>query len=221
MNKLMFHPSKRVIWFLIAAYGAPLVAYFAIFGPALSSDHQRWAEFGSAMSGIYAPIVAVTTLAVLLAQVGLQKQINDHSYDQAHFEQARADIEFYAIQLAGKLDQIALPGQTFRSVLHFNFQPRTVAELDSDSLRTLAANIDAAMPGVMSMWFGVYPILAGLATSDQAKYRMTLNSSLQKLIALLSFETCVALDNYHRARTEGQLKVVYQFSMLLKPKPAV
>lgn len=217
----MFHPNKRVIWLFLAAYGAPLVVYLAIFGPVLSPDHQRWAEFGSAMSGIYSPIVAVTTLAVLLAQVGLQKQINDHSYDQAHFEQARADIEFYAIHLAQKLDQMALPGQTFRSLLHLNFQPRTVVELDSDALRTMAANIDAAMPGVMGMWFGVYPILAGLATSDQARYRMTLTSSLQKLIALLSLETCIALDNYHRARTEGQLTVVYQFSTLLKPRPAV
>jgi hypothetical protein len=130
---------------------------------------------------------------------------------------ARADIEFYAIQLARKLDQIALPGQTFRSVLHSNFQPRTAVELDSDSLRTLAANIDAAMPGVMGMWFGVYPILTGLATSAEATFRMTLNSSIQKLIALLGFETCVALDNYHRARTEGRLTVVYRFSPLLEP----
>ncbi|WP_231379573.1 hypothetical protein [Polaromonas sp. CG_9.11] len=122
----------------------------------------------------------MTTLAVLLAQVGLQKQVNDHSYNQAHFEQARADIEFYAIQLAGKLEQIALPGQTFRSVQHSNFQPRTAIELDSDSLHTLAASIDAAMPGVMGMWFGVYPILAGLASRDEATFRMALNSSMQK-----------------------------------------
>lgn len=217
----MFHPNKRVIWFLLAAYGAPLLIYLASFGTVLSSDHQRWAEFGSAMAGIYAPIVALTTLAVLLAQVGLQKQINDHSYNQAHFQQAREDIEFYAIQLAGKLDQISLPGQTFRSVLHSNFQPRTAAELDSDSLRSLAANIDALMPGVMGMWFGIYPILAGLAASDESTYRMTLNSSIQKLIALLGFETCVALDNYHRARTEGRLTVVYRFSPLLKQNRAI
>ena len=217
----MFHPNKRVLWFFLAAYGAPLVIYLATFGSVLSSEHQRWAEFGSAMSGIYAPIVAVTTLAVLLAQVGLQKQINDHSYNQAHFAQARSDIEFYASQLAEKLDQIALPGKTFRSVLHMNFQPRSTAELDLDSLRTLAANIDAAMPGVMGMWFGIYPILDGLATTEEATFRMTLNSSMQKLIALLSFETCVALDNYHRARTEGRLTVAYRFSPLVEPERGV
>lgn len=214
----MFHPNRRVIWLLLAAYGAPLVVYLATFGVVLSSDHQRWAEFGSAMSGVYAPIVAFTTLAVLLAQVGLQKQINEHSYQQAHFEQARSDIEFYSVQLAEKLDNNALPGQTFRKVLHSNFQPRTLAELDADSLRSHAATLDAALPGVLGMWFAIYPILAGLSVSDESNFRMTLNSSVQKLIALLSFETCVALDNYHRTRTEGRLAVEYRFSPLLKSK---
>lgn len=77
----MFHRNKRFLLFGMVAFTAPLLIYLFTFGFFLSSDHQRWAEFGSAMSGIYAPIVAVTTLAVLLAQVGLQKQINDHSYD--------------------------------------------------------------------------------------------------------------------------------------------
>ncbi len=217
----MFHPNKPVIYLLLAAYGAPLVVYFVTFGSVLSSDHERWAQFGSAMSGIYAPVVALTTLAVLIAQVGLQRQINDHSYKQAHFKDARADIEFYAIQLDAKLDQIALHDQTFRSVLHSNFQPSAVVELDSSALRTLAANIDATVPGVLGMWFGICPILAGLDTSEEATYRMTLNSSIQKLIALLSFETCVALDNYHRVRTKGQLTAVYRFSPLLEKKHAV
>lgn len=214
----MFHRNKRFLLFGIVAFTAPLLIYLSTFGFFLSSDHQRWAEFGSAMSGIYAPIVAVTTLAVLLAQVGLQKQINDHSYDQAHFAQARSDIEFYAIQLIGKLDQIALPGNTFRSVLHMNFQPGTVAELDSDSLRTLAANIDAEMPGILGMWFGICPILVGLAKSEEPTFQMTLNSSMQKLIALLSFETCAALDNFYRTRTEGRLSTEYFFSNLLTKK---
>lgn len=111
-----------------------------------------------------------------------------------------------------------MPGNTFRSVLHMNFQPGTVAELDSDSLRTLAANIDAEMPGILGMWFGIYPILAGLASREESTFRMTLNSSTQKLIALLSFETCVALDNFYRARTEGRLATVYAFSPLLTAK---
>ena len=214
----MFSPSKRAIWILAAIYAAPLAIYAMNFGFTLSSDHTRWAEFGSAMAGVYAPIVALTTLTVLLVQVGLQKQINDHEFTQAHISQARADIEFYASQLSEKLNHIAIPGHTFRSVLHSNFQPPSADDLDSDSLRTLAANIDSSMPSIMGMWFGVYPVLTGLAAGDTKTFEMTLNSSLQKLIAILSFETCVALDNLHRARTQGRIKVIYRFSPILETK---
>jgi len=196
-------------------YAAPLVIYAANFPLVLSSDHGRWAEFGSFLAGVYAPVVALTTLTVLLVQVGLQKQINDHAFTQAHISQAREDIEFYALQLSDKLSHLVNPSHTIRYVLHVRFQPQAAAELDSEELRTLAADIHAGMPSIVDMWASVYPILTGLAAGDTKTFEMTLNSSLQKLIALLSFETCVALDNFHRARTQGRVKVAYRFSPIL------
>lgn len=68
----------------------------------------------------------------------------------------------------------------------------------------------------MSVWFGVYPILTGLAEVKEITIEMTLQSSLQKLIALLSFETCVSLDNFYRVRTQGSINEVYRFSPLLE-----
>lgn len=211
---------RRTLTYLAAIYLTPLVAYVATFGTEISSQHVRWSEFGSAMSGIYAPIIALSTLAVLFVQVRLQSRLNDHEFRQAHISQARADIEFYATQLAKKLEEIANPGKPMRAVLHLNFRPDSVAELDSESLRALAANIDALAPSILGMWFGIYPILSGLRTGEQ-QFEMTLYSSLQKLNAMLSFETCIALDNYHRARTEGKLRMQYEFSPLLSGKNAV
>ena len=164
---------------------------------------------------IYAPIVALTTLSVLLVQVGLQKEINDHQYAQAHLSQARSDVEFYALQLVEKLEFIGLPGQTYRSILHRNFQPTHIAELDSEALRTLAQNIDFQLPSVIGMWSCVYPVFAGLSANDTPIFRSAFGSAQQKLIALLSFETCVTLDNFYRVRTKGQLDVIYKFSPLL------
>lgn len=182
---------------------------------------MRWAEFGSVMAGIYTPIVGLTTFTVILAQVGLQKQINDHSFNQAHIAQARADIEFFAIQLAEKLNQIALPGQTYRHILHSNFQPLSQTELDSERLRTLAADINEHMPSLWGMWGAIYPILIGLEAGDEQTFHMTLSSSLQKLQALLGFETCVTLDNFYRVKTEGRLNIAYKFSSLLEAKHTV
>ncbi len=217
----MINLSRRTRLILTAVYVAPLAIYVARFGFSLSSDHARWGEFGSAMAGIYAPIIGLTTLAVLVAQVRLQSQMNDHEVRQARISLARADIEFYATQLAQQLDQIVLPGKTLRSVLHVNFQPDSAQELDSDSLRSLAANIDAESPSVLGIWFGVYPILTELAAVKHQTFEVTLYACLQKLVALLGFETCVALDNFHRARTQGKIGVTYRFSPLLSAAHAV
>lgn len=215
--------TKRGVLALAVAYAVPLLIYLAIFGFRLSTDHSRWGEFGSAMAGIYAPIVALTTLAVLLAQVRIQSQLNDHEFRQSHIAQARADIEFYALELSEKLKGVAMPGTTYREVLHRNFQPANAAALDDESLRTLAANVDSLEPSLLGMWFGVCPILGGLAagSTEHATFRMALSSSLQKLVALLSFETCVALDNFYRTRTEGKVNMEYRFSPILGGRGAI
>jgi hypothetical protein len=103
-------------------------------------------------------------------------------------------------------------------MLHSKFQPQSVADLDAPSLRSLAANIDANAPTALGLWFAMYPILAGLAAGHGKNFEMTFASSIQKLIAILGFETCVALDNYHRTRSEGKLAVEYKFSPLLTAK---
>ncbi|MBL0651350.1 hypothetical protein [Aeromonas caviae] len=87
-------------WFIIVVVlvllFSPVVLYVSKFGGDLSQDHSRWAEFGSAIGGIYAPILGFITLVVLIRQLYLQKQMNDQYY----LQQAREDIEFYASQLS-------------------------------------------------------------------------------------------------------------------------
>ena len=207
--------STRTLVFALCAYAAPLVVYGLIFGPGLSDSHARWAEFGSAMAGIYAPIVALMTLAVLIRQTKLQGEINDHQYRQAYVAQARADIDFYAVNLAEAMKLHALPGVTIRAYLHQHFQPPELQRHDTKEAQHFALALDGNSPQVMGMWAAVYPIIAGLENGKRPAYDLTLASSLQRLIAVLSFETCVCLDNYHRARCGGQLKVPYKFSPLL------
>lgn len=200
---------------VLGAIAAPVVAYLCVFGVKLSTDHTRWAEFGSAIGGIYAPLVALLTLVVLIRQVALQKQMNTHEADQAYLQQARADIEFYSTQISQIMNCIVLPGKTLREVLNENFHPANITDLDSQQLRQLAVNIHKLIPPVFDIWGAVYPILTGLETGKTSMYNMTLGSSKQKLIALLSFANCVALDNLYRARCEGRLHINYVFSPLL------
>jgi hypothetical protein len=210
----------RVAALLLAgAIAAPVVMCLLIFGATISNDHTRWAEFGSAIGGIYAPLVALLALMVLIKQVALQTQMNTHEFDQAYLQQARADIEFYSKHMAQVMASNALPGRSLDAVLKENFLPTSATELDSQRLRELAANIHELIPPAFDIWAAVYPTLAGLEAGKTPMYNMTLGSSTQKLTALLSFETCVALDNFHRARSEGRLKKInYVFSPLLAKK---
>jgi hypothetical protein len=199
----------------IAAVLAPVIVYTYTFGANISNNHARWAEFGSAIGGIYSPILAMLTLAVLVWQVALQRQMNIYEYDQAYLQQARSDIEFYSNQLVNIIGSTVLPGKTLRDLLHENFQPTDAAELDSIKLKELSASTHHLIPASFDVWAAVYPTLMGLEAGKTRMYNLTLSASQQKLIALLSFETCVTLDNFHRARSEGRSKVEYMFSPIL------
>lgn len=195
---------------------APVVAYVAVFGVRITAEHQRWSEFGSFMSGVYGPMVALVTLAVLGMQMRLQRQMNEHEFDQSYIEQSRADIEFYVAQLAGSLQTNLSTGNTVREVLRHQFQPNEVPELDSQRLRDVAKLLDDEAPNVLALTHGIYPILAGLGSSEKGAFQLNLKSALQKMVAMLGFEMCVALENYQRCRSEGSERMSYRFSRLLR-----
>ena len=198
----------------------PIVVYIWQFGWRISSDHTRWGELGSAMSGIYTPVLALATLAVLVMQVRLQAEMHRHERDQAHVQQAGADIEFYVQRLDVVSATAAAHGNTVRDVLHGQFQPPNALELDSERLRTVAKEIDGAFPQVLALTYAIQAILAGLSATQDTPYRLSFTSAVQKLIAVLSFETCVALEHFHRTRTENRMNSKYYFSPQLSPTEA-
>lgn len=203
-------------WFIIVVVLVllfpPVVLYVSKFGGDLSQDHSRWAEFGSAIGGIYAPILGFITLVVLIRQLYLQKQMNDQYY----LQQAREDIEFYASQLSNVLDGSLVDNVPLRAVLHEKFMFCSPENLCSMDMKNIAIDIHRVMPQALDIWAAIYPVLIGLSAVDDSLFKMTLVSSKQKLIALLSFEICVALDNLHFCRTDGKNGFTYIFNQKLQ-----
>ena len=203
-------------WFIIvvvlALLFSPVVLYVNTFGGDLSQDHSRWAEFGSAIGGIYAPILGFTTLVVLIRQLFLQKQMNDQYY----LQQAREDIEFYASQLSNILDESLVGDVSLRAVLHGKFMFCSPEELCSIDMKNIAVDIHRLMPQALDIWSAIYPVFMGLSAVDDSKFKMTLASSKQKLVALLSFEICLALDSLHFCRTGGTSGFTYVFNQKLQ-----
>ena len=214
MNRI--YPAIRLFsFFLYPVVLMPLVLYVKTFGWNISSDHTRWGEFGSAISGIYTPLLTILTLSVLVIQVKLQSKMHVHDQDKAYLEQSRTDIEFYVIRLETVLQLRLSDGNTVRDILEGYFITKSIDDLDSPKLRELSLRLNYEAPQLLGMFQAIQAMLIGLDTPKSYSYQLYHSSAIQKLIALLSFRTCVALENYHRTVTEGRTKTKYFFSSFL------
>lgn len=174
---------------------APALVYIATFGSNISSNHTRWGEMGSAMSGIYTPILSILTLLVLIAQARLQNQINKHEFDQAYLQEARSDIEYYLEQLNSELSKVQEDSTTVREFLHTAFEFADLNEIRSERLLQIAREFNRRFPRVFGIWSAIYPIIEGLRTPNCYPYLHNFEAAKQ-MIVMLSCQTCVALDRY-------------------------
>jgi hypothetical protein len=174
----------------------PIAIYIYKFGFHISSNHTRWAEMGSAMAGIYAPILALLTLFVIVAQLRIQADINNHQHDQDYIKDCREDIHFYLTSLAKSLKEEGPSGKTIREMLHDSFQPAHFEDLSSSEFQDKANSFNKISPEIYNYWSSLYPIIIGLRSNPNQPYSVNAVGAISKFIAVLTFETCVSLDNY-------------------------
>lgn len=191
---------------------APILIYTHEFGWTITANHTQWSEMGSAMSGIYSPLFSFLALLVLIAQTKSQKQINEHQYDQSFILEARGDIHYFLDQLERALEVEIKPNVTFRNVLSASFIPAAGQALEPEDRKMLAWELNSAHPRPFATWQAIYTVLAGLKTVKRYPYEHNFSAAKQKIIMIASYESCVALDNYSWAVTEGRFSMDYEFS---------
>lgn len=225
MNDRRHALSRRTFIVLVSivlgALVAPIATYVYIFGSSITDNHSRWAEMGSAMSGIYAPLLAVLTLVVLAAQYNLQRAFNTHSRDRDYVEDARADIHFYLDHLRQALQRPTESGEAVGVLLIRHFAYGSTEAVQSDEFQKSAELFNREFPEAVRLWSCVCPILMGLSTQQHFPYNTNYQTAKQKAIALLAFEGCVALDNLCWAATAGQLNFSHKFSASTPPPRAI
>ena len=194
---------------LVVVLEMPVLVYRGIFGSELSKDHTHWSEMGSAMSGIYGPILTALTLFVLIRQVQLQDQTNKHTFDQSYLQNAKADIDFYLSQLIKALEKNE--DVPVRNILR-SFEFAKVQQLSENQLMQSALAVNSSVPELQAIWAAIYSIYAGLSANDESQYRLHFTSARQKTIVMLSYGTCVGLDHYLSCLTAGRLNYKYLFS---------
>lgn len=201
-----------IIIFVLVLLFLPVILYINVFGGELSQDHSRWSEFGSAMGGIYSPIVALLTLAVLVVQLYIQRKMHVHEIEQSYLQHARPDIDFYISKLEDVLSSSLNEHSTLRSVILNNFNAYDMTGVDSSNMKSLAFEVNKLQPDLFNIWDAIYPIFMGLSKQNSPMCNAMLKSAQKKLIVLLGFDICVALDNYHKMISDNQLEFKYAFN---------
>lgn len=197
---------------LVLAFLAPMFIYVRTFGADISSSHARWAEMGSAMSGIYGPILAILTVLLLTVQLRLQQQTNKHVFDQAHIQQADANVAFYLERLEKSLNSLDASGTRKGTVLESMFKYPTLEQLRTHSHSATVLNYEDSE--VFAAWSAFQTVITGLGAVKEHSYELSLTSAKQRAIVVLSYGMCVTLDNYSWCLNEGRSNVPYLFSPL-------
>lgn len=204
----------------LAALVAPIVLYIHTFGSSISSSHSRWAEMGSAMAGIYSPMMAYLAYLFLAKQVQLQSQFSQYQIDLTLVQEARADMHFYLEQLDKLLTSELETEVTIRDFLLSNFEMADLTTLRTKDALAAAAKLHRAQPKIMGMWNATMPYFQGLkAPQMKTLFSHNLETSRLKAIAMLSRPTCIALDNYLWCLiciTKTALEYEFQFSPLFE-----
>ncbi|EKO3403001.1 hypothetical protein N6C02_004319 [Vibrio fluvialis] len=82
----------------------PILFYIYQFGFGLWSEHSDWASMGSALGGLYTPILALLTLAVLVKQLQIQAQSRDYEQRETSRKLVFDMVEKFAQKIEERLD---------------------------------------------------------------------------------------------------------------------
>jgi len=203
------------IFFLIGIF-SPIMLYVYMFGFHLSSSHQRWAEFGSAISGIYSPLIAFIALLVLIGQAKAQVAMNKHNYDQTYIQEGRKDIDYFIDKLDSYLGKSYDQQLTVKEYLERDFGQLSLAELLSPNIQELAINFNIKHPKVFDVWLAIYPIIKGIGTPKEFPYEHNFTSTLLRISSTISLGTCIAIDNLYLSASEDIQKGNYYFTNVFK-----
>lgn len=217
MKTLAAHRRKIGALLLLVTLLAPIAFYVATFGTHLSHDHARWSELGSFIGGIYAPIAAFFTLAIIAGQLSSQVHFNKHQIDQSFLNNSRADLHFYIDQLEIiLLKHEKISNAPLSHALVSMFGSRTHEQLKGAICAKDVKRIGMTDNRISGVWGAIYAIFSGLKASNETDYSLVYVSSKQKCIAIFGYAICDALDNFHFAA--GQYPADFPYEFYYPPK---
>lgn len=184
---------KGIFWIVPLAAGLlliPIAVYIFTFGHHISPDHSRWAEMGSAMGGVYTPILSTLTLAVLLSQLLVQRKANTFQANQAMLNNFRDEFRSKLTRLTAALAEARYDDIGLDAFDHVDDPDRTIAQ-------AYATHLMDARPAILLCWQGMTTILTVLKRSNDPEYQRAGSTLMLDAIITLSYRNCYRLDNFN------------------------
>ncbi|MCD9115912.1 hypothetical protein [Pseudomonas bijieensis] len=94
--------TKKTSYIFSVILSIPVVIYTYEFGVGIWSSHDDWAKMGSALGGIYAPILSALTLYMIYRQLRLQAVMH---VDQMDWQKLQIDRQ-HGLYLCEKLKEL-------------------------------------------------------------------------------------------------------------------
>lgn len=203
INKKSVSKSTLVL-ILLLIFTSPIIIYTLNFGFHLTADHQRWAEFGTFISGIYAPVLSLVTLLVLVSQYRMQNKMNEYQIEQTTISRLVNDNTQFLEAICRELDSAPyIRTKSVEDILMDHFFFLSADDLANDEKYRSAIMLYKKVPKISDCWMALTSTLATLEMIEGSSYKAAFSSELLRVQSTLSHGTCTSLDNYMRC-----LKVV-------------
>lgn len=180
--KLCMNRSKLLLPLIAAGLAllAPIVIYIWHFGWKISSDHEQWAEMGSAMAGIYGPIIAAATLFMIYRQtkimkdaVNLQSRTTEILADQELRHRVRDDLQSrwarltqHLQKIAKRVDHLILNTEKLEALNLIGYWLITEEGLRKNTTFQRASQDYKNDPALLDSWAGITSAMVGLTEAS-------------------------------------------------------
>lgn len=195
-TKAQMNKKGLLVFILSIVTFVPIILYPIVFGFHLTSDHGRWAEFGTFFSGVYTPILSLTTLLVLYSQNRTQREMNYYQIEQNTIHKVVNSNSQFLDTLRTSLDVPNHFGYTLEKLIRDDFTELSEQEYSHSNIKRRAFSLYDLDQKVFTCWNAINTGLSQLELSKGSGYSAAFWNEKLRIQSILTVDTCFALDNF-------------------------
>ncbi|EKO3932739.1 hypothetical protein ACOZZ1_000789 [Vibrio fluvialis] len=202
---LVLKDRKTLFVFCCMFMSLPLFLYAYQFGFGLWSEHNDWAQMGSALGGIYSPVFALATILLLYKQYHLQRKISK-SQDLITI---CSDSKSEAIYLLTEIKSVILNSEEERAQNFYEaLQRYRFSGSDEDYEYVWRKHRMETL-----LLKDLFYLLHNLRCLKHPYAKSTLNSLKRKTLGQLSIELCLEFEHYFGSQFDDYELIIHEYKI--------